>query len=57
MSEENQMHFNIWFWTSAEIINKTHLIDDNQISEYDLHDQAMSPRFYKYSSISLYTRE
>ena len=47
MSEENQMHFNIRFWTSAEIINGTHLIDDNQISEYDLHDQAMSPRFYK----------
>ena len=47
MSEENQMHFNIRFWTSAEIINETHLIDDNQISEYDLHDQATSPRFYK----------
>ena len=45
MSEESPIHSRIRFWTSGEIINETHLNDDNRISEYHLFDQAMGPRF------------
>ena len=47
MSEESPIHSRIRFWTSGEIINETHLNDDNRISEYHLFDQAMGHRFCK----------
>ena len=51
MSEESPIHSRIRFWTSGEIINETHLNDDNRISEYHLFDQAMGHRFCIKSSI------
>ena len=40
ISEEYQINVPIHFWTSAEIINETHLIDNSRISEYNLRDEV-----------------
>ena len=46
-SDNDEIHLTISFWTSAEIINETHLIDDQRISEFELHDEALGHRFCK----------
>ena len=44
-SDNEEIHLTISFWTSAEIINETHLIDDERISEFELHNEALGHRF------------
>ena len=41
------MQFKIDFWTSAEIINQTHLNDFGQIFEYKMYDEARAHRFFQ----------
>lgn len=52
-SDNNEIHLTISFWTSAEIFNETHLIDDQRISEFELHNEALGHRFCKIFVISI----
>ena len=47
ISESSNMRFKIHFWTSAEIINQTHLNDFGQIFEYKMYDEARAHRFFQ----------